>query len=363
MKFDKIIKNGILATSLMLLPIGVQARNVVDTVKIVQDNGISTIPARFNSKTSLEEYLKEFLPKNEKIKRIEVKGPNNDEYNISKKDIVSSINKYVIENNVPQEVSIVVEREGNKMNVENGSYTFDLNLDGHIDDLKILKINNKYFVEGIDNQNKKYIMSLDRARFEILNDLRFTSFAPRDAAKLYSISSGNQGREVVKFLFETNKISDDKYCLAKNKCTDIKFKTLEGLITAIDKTANGSERADYIDKNIFEAYKKSGGMNNKILDKINAYSNTFGTSVPEDVLLLRFTLGSAIYATISSDYLPTVQENKALARARGSMDAVNYSNLRNNLTSNEVVKCYDSTKKMYEDQLKASENKVRRVNF
>ena len=226
MKFDKIIKGGVLATSLMLLPLGVQAKNVGDTVRIVQENGISSIPAHFRSKKALEEYLKEFLPKNERVKRIEVRGPNNDNYNISKENIVESIDKYVIENNIPQNVSIIVGKNGINSNFENNRYHFDLNLDGKIDELKILKINGKYFVEGIDTENKKYIMSLDRARLDILNDLRFSSFAPRDAANLYSISSGNQGRDVVRFLFETNKISDKKYCLTKNKCTDIKFETL-----------------------------------------------------------------------------------------------------------------------------------------
>jgi len=418
MKITKTIKNMVLAGSIITGANSVQAKNLnnMDYVSIKFPDGYRTTKASFSEKKGLEGYLNEFIPKGSRLDAlIEVKKPNGVVIRIppkgnnyvwqDRKRLNYGIDKYVINNNVSDEVTYIIKNDKNwrefskksknpiapsfkKRNIpemkiinlevqeikpvsnnnisdkekfkQKLEYRFDLNTNGKIDDLKLIKSNNEFFIKS----NEGYINKLDKARYEVLKNLRFSQDSPRKASKGYIMTLGNQGEDVVKFLYETNKYSNDKYCETKKKCYDIKFKTLEGLVEAIDKTANLSERADYINNKFFEAYD-SGKINQKYLNKKSEiYSSTFGKNVPLSIVALNFALGSALYTTITHDFLPTKEANKALSRARGALNANNLVLFqRNGINYKNVAKAYNNVKNMYKAQLKASENKIVKRNF
>jgi len=156
--------------------------------------------------------------------------------------------------------------------------------------------------------------------------------------------------------------SRDKYIFQ----TQTKFANLQSLADFIDNVANMNQRAHYMSSEVLKEQK--GNLVVQGDDKVlKAYANTFGEDVPSELLALYFGLGSAIYTTVNSDYLPTKRASQGLVIARGAQDSENWALLKtgksqNNLT-NFAVSAYKDTVKMYKDQLDASKIKVERLNF
>jgi hypothetical protein len=294
--------------------------------------------------------------------------------------------------------------KNNKVNLgkSKGHWSFDLDGDGIVDNLYLYKTKvtvmkeynvtdgnvtkivkkpisiQKYMVKDVDG-NETTVVPLEKVRYDVLHNVRFVKNNPKSASLGYAMTQGKYGENVVKFMYQTNKYSENKYCIGnkENKtCDDVKFKNLEGLIVFIDKTANLSERADYLRNNFLEKYrviKQDGNKTIRAHDlnvsgkeyniKVDSYANTYGEKVPGSTIAVNWVLGSAIYNTIVSDYDPSVGPSRALMTARGAKDAENLKLLSPKPTLYKVIKAYRSTKNMYDAQLKASERKIREVNF
>jgi len=301
-------------------------------------------------------------------------------YQLSGKGVVKDSNKGATLSVVPEykisrlDDSTLTKKEENKallakdIYVSKDTYTFDIDGDLLPNVLSIVSQDGKFYVRSEEGGKLESMLEIDAARYKVLQNARFVEGSPSEAKNGYLMTFGKQGEDVVRFMVDTNKYatdiaqSRDKYIFQ----TQTKFANLQSLADFIDNVANMNQRAHYMSSEVLKEQK--GNLVVQGDDKVlKAYANTFGEDVPSELLALYFGLGSAIYTTVNSDYLPTKRASQGLVIARGAQDSENWALLKtgksqNNLT-NFAVSAYKDTVKMYKDQLDASKIKVERLNF
>lgn len=240
----------------------------------------------------------------------------------------------------------------------NGVYHFDITGDGVVDQLRIRTSDNgERLVEVLDGSNNQVnYQTIDSARRGILSDIRFdnvnNSVGP---ANCYRISTGSQGRDVVRFMGDSNMGSSS---LQEN---GTKFPNLEEYAIFIDTVANCNVRANELVIGGEEGFNLNS-------ENAQAYRMTLGQSVPGRVLALQMGLGSAIYTTYKSDFNPGVQANQAMVTARNGATAMNLTTLEQELSQNGAlvnspISAYNNSQNMYRAQFDVSRRAIENREF
>lgn len=173
----------------------------------------------------------------------------------------------------------------------------------------------------------------------------------------YVLAKGEGGENIIEYFVNTNDTAGD------TKFT--KATTFGGFI---DKVANAHVRGEYLENN-FEQALESGEVQFSYGDeKVNnavAYSGTFAQEVSGFDMAMRMGAGSAIYTTLKSDFLPTIEANSALVQNRGAglneiILSINEGG-KDNL-GYTAKQAFNNQIGMYEAQIKASEQNAEDLN-
>lgn len=233
-------------------------------------------------------------------------------------------------------------------------YMFDINGDGHIDNLTILE--NGKIKRDLGNNNIQYTFA-DTTRRDILEAIRFADKNGdfnRKTAKGYLLTQ--TPKDVVEFMADTNEfatpVTGDRKNYEANKPT--KLENSIAWAAFIDKVANLNARGNVLLEAMVE-YNPEGLKVKDNEESRLAYATTHAQKRTLGSFLLNWGLGSAIYDTIQSDFRPLVEANSTLARSKGSNFNSIVRNVETNGYSAKVLnESLDDTIKMYDDQLWAA---------
>lgn len=230
---------------------------------------------------------------------------------------------------------------------------FDINGDGIVDSINLKNSDEGNVVaELVDGStNEVSYHTVDSLRNRVLANTRFNNVNNSvGAASCYNMSFGSQGEEVVRFMNQSNRYATD---LVEN---GTKFPNLEEFGVFIDTVANCNVRA----KELLTQSDEGINLNS---ENAQAYRMTFGQSVPGQILALQMGLGSALFATYSSDFNPAVQANQAMVTARNGATAMNLKSLEQELSvtgelRESPLSAYQNSQRMYDAQFKSSRQKL-----
>lgn len=273
-------------------------------------------------------------------------------YTITKDDIVAQLKKEQ------------AEREKGLVGVIKGE--FDYNGDGYVDNLRVTRSSQGgYFVNITEgNTNIQETVALDRCRYEVLKAFRFADgeYEKGKLPSAYVMASGNGGRKVVEFMVDTNKYATETKMDVENgfdPLNQTKFADAIAVTAFTDKVANSSVRGDFIGKKLVERLNSGEfkwATNNP--DERWVYGNSFGDDVTVGQMSFNWTLGSAIYNTIQSDFLPTIGPDAVLSQTRGAnfnTYVVKINGASNpDMLNAKALDAYVGFKEMYEKQIEAT---------
>jgi len=252
-----------------------------------------------------------------------------------------------------------------------GTYSIYFDADDKKDLLKVHSIpgRNSEIVKVEYGNGSTKMYSLDKVRSDILKTFEFTDRENTDKiVRKYLMAVDGSGEEAVRFMIETNnnakrvQLEDKLY----NPDTQTRLSDSTAVVSFADKVANAKVRGEYLGNHILKESKDGtiSVVDNKFAR--NVYSGSFSDDVSMGRLILGFTVNSAIYTTITSDWLPRIEEDAALAQSRGAnmnTYAVNVQNGgKKNLYKN-TMNSFNGFVEMYNGNIEATKINVRKNQF
>ena len=248
----------------------------------------------------------------------------------------------------------------NRANEAQSGYMIDYNGDGYVDRLnpqgENTIITNGKTGESIKNSNLETRMHLIHT-FDYDGKHQCDDNKCREFPSAYVLAKDNGGENIVEYFVATNGSAD--------KTKFEKATTFGGFI---DKVANAHVRGEFLENN-FEQALKLGEVQFKYdennIPEAAAYSGTFAQDVSAFDMAMRMGAGSAIYSTLKSDFLPSIEANSALVQNRGAglneiILSINEGG-RENL-SYTAQQGYNNQVQMYEAQIEASKQNIGDLN-